>query len=115
MIGGFGLKSKDGAIRIVAKAIVGNDCNPTIMRDRVNMMPKVIPVKFDSRIHAEAFVRRHDGKHFMFPHKYNGFWCNMIQSPKKRKDFWRDVSPLFKVKRAIYEVLFIDAKRFQDQ
>ena len=37
VIGCFGLKSKDGAMRIVEKLIAGNDGNPTIMEDRVSM------------------------------------------------------------------------------
>ena len=60
VIGGFGLKSKDGAIRIVEKAIAGNDDNPIIMKDQVSMVPEVIPVRLDSRTHAETFVRRYD-------------------------------------------------------
>ena len=51
-IGGFGLKSKDGAIRIVEKVIAGNNGNSTIMEDRVSMVPKVIPVKFNLRTHG---------------------------------------------------------------
>ena len=44
MIGGFGLKSKDGVIRIFEKIIIGNDDNPIIMIDRVSMLPNVILV-----------------------------------------------------------------------
>ena len=29
------------------------------MEDRMSMVSKIIPMKFDSRIHAEAFVRNH--------------------------------------------------------
>ena len=69
----FDLKSIDGVIKIVEKVIVGNDGNPSIMEDRVSMVPKVIPVKFDSKIHAEAIVRSHAGNHFDFPYKSNDF------------------------------------------
>ena len=52
LIGGVGLKSKDGAVRIVEKEIAGNDNKPTIIEDRVSMVPKVIPVKFNLRTHG---------------------------------------------------------------
>ena len=77
----------------------------------MSMLPKVIPLKFDSRIQAEAFVRRHAGKHFVFPHKCDDFWCNMNQSPQEREDFKRNLALLFKVKRAICEVMDADPKR----
>ena len=40
----------------VEKVIGGNDCNPRIMEDRVSMVQHVITMKFDSKIHAEAFA-----------------------------------------------------------
>ena len=55
----FGLKSKDWAIRIVENVIARNNDNPWIIEDRTSMESKVISVKFDSRFHAEAFIRRH--------------------------------------------------------
>ena len=41
VIGGFGLKSKDGAIVMVEKVITGADGNPQIFYDRISMVPKV--------------------------------------------------------------------------
>ena len=73
VIGGVGLKSKDGAIKIVEKVIVGNDGNPTIVKNPVSMVPKIIILKFDSRIHSESFVRSYAGKHSVFPYKYYSF------------------------------------------
>ena len=98
MIGGFGLKSKDGAIKIVEKVIAGNDGNPTIIKDRVSMVPSKMSLKFDSSTHTETFVRRHTAKLFVFPHKHDGFWCNVSQSLKEREDFKPNLASLFKVK-----------------
>ena len=71
---------KDDAIAMVENILTGNDYNLQILYDRINMIPKVILVKFDSRIHAEAFARRHAGNQFIFLDNYDNFWCNKRQS-----------------------------------
>ena len=59
VIGGFGLKSKYGAIALVEKIIEGKSCDPQIIMDRVSFTPTIIPIKFSSSNYAEEFVREH--------------------------------------------------------
>ena len=59
MIGGFGLKSKHGAIALVEKIIEGKSVDLQIIMDRVNFTPSVIPIKLFSSRNAEEFVREH--------------------------------------------------------
>ena len=59
VIGGFGLKSKEGAIEMIEKIIMDKDGDPQILKDKVSYAPKVVPVKFQSNEYAEAFVCQH--------------------------------------------------------
>ena len=52
VIGGLGFKSKERTIIIIEKVIDGKEDNPTILKDKVSLAQKVVPVKFDSRGHA---------------------------------------------------------------
>ena len=56
------------------------------------------------------FIRKHSGQK-TFPHKYEGFWCNIRQTPEEQQKFKRYVAPLFKAKRAICECLTVDGAR----
>ena len=71
VIGGFGMKSKEGAINMVESIIVGKDGDPQVLKDKVSLAPKVVPIKFATRDHAEAFVRQYVGKKD-FPHRFDG-------------------------------------------
>ena len=51
-MGGFGQKSKDGAISLVKLIIEGKPGESWVMRDKVGQVPKVVPIKFASRDHA---------------------------------------------------------------
>ena len=101
--GGFGMKSKEGAITMVESIIVGKDGDLQVLKDKVSLAPKVVPIKFATRDHAEAFVRQHAGKKD-FPHRFDGFWCNINQSAEERANFKRNFQPLYIVKRAICEI-----------
>ena len=107
VIGGFGSKSKDGAIRMVEKILDGKEGNPQILKERVSHAPKVVPVKFSSQEYAEAFVRNHAGRK-EFTHKFEGFWCNVSRTPEERAAFIRELAPLYKVKRAACEVMQLE-------
>ena len=103
VIGGFQLKSKDGAITMVKEILKDIAGNPTIV-DRVANVPSVIPIKFDSVEAANKFVQEHKFKKD-FAGYFEGFWCNISQSKEDRIAYNRDVAPLFKMKRAILETI----------
>ena len=86
VIGGFGTKSKEGAINMVESIIGGKDGDPQVLKDKVSLIPKVVPIKFATRDHAEAFVRQHAGKND-FLHRFDGFWCNINQSAEEGANF----------------------------
>ena len=69
----------------------------------MSLAPKVVPIKFATRDHAEAFVRQHVGKKDFF-HRFDGFWCNVNQVVEERANFKRNFQPFYKVKRAICEI-----------
>ena len=71
----------------------------------------MVHVKFDSRGHAEDFVRRQSWKETTFPHNFDGFWCNINQTPEERAAFNQKMKLLFKMKRTICEIMECDAKR----
>ena len=73
IIGGWTQKSKDGAIKLVEKVIEGKAGQPKIMMEKVAMVPKEIPDKFDSKDSAELFVRQHVDKHADFPYRFDHF------------------------------------------
>ena len=110
VVGGFGQKSKDGAISLVQLIIEGKPGEPWVIRDKVGQVPKVVPIKFASRDHAELFIREHSGQK-TFPHKYESFWRNIRQTPEEQEKIKRYVAPLFKAKRAICECLTVDGAR----
>ena len=74
------------------------------MEDRIGSAPDVVPIKFSSAESARKFVENNKNvKHF------EGFWCNMSQTPAERDHFKKNVQPLFEIKRAILEVTSIEA------
>ena len=107
VIGGFGLKSKHGAIALVEKIIEGKSCDPQIIMDRVSFTPTVIPIKFSSSNYAEEFGREHSGNQ-QFPYRYDGFWCNISKTPEERAHFKKYLDPLFKAKRALCSTMNLD-------
>ena len=110
VIGGFGQKSKEGAISLVEKIIHGKAGDPYVVKEKTSQVPQVVPVKFASRDYAEQFVREHaDNK--AFSHRFDGFWCNISQTPEDREKFRRELGPLFKAKRAISETMAIEGNR----
>ena len=110
VIGGFGQKSKEGAISLVEKIIHGKAGDPYVVKEKTSQVPQVVPVKFASRDYAEQFVREHAGNK-AFSHRFDGFWCNISQTPEDLEKFKRELGPLFKAKRAICEVMAIDGNR----
>ena len=83
IIGGWTQNSKDDAIKLVKKTIEDKVGQPKIMMETVAMIPKVIPVKFDSKDSAELFVRQYAGKHIdFFSYRFEIFWCDINQTPK---------------------------------
>ena len=107
VIGGFGLKSKYGAIALVEKIIEGKIVDPQIIMDRVSFTPTVIPIKFSSSNYAEEFVREHS-RNQQFPHRYDGFWCNISKTPEERAHFKKYLDPLFKAKRVLCSTMNLD-------
>ena len=107
VIGGFGLKSKQGAINLVEKIIDGKPGEPKIIMDRVSFTPTVIPIKFSSNDYAEQFVQQHSGNQ-QFPNRYDGFWCNISKTPEERAHFKKHLDPLFKAKRALCSTMNLD-------
>ena len=107
VIGGFVLKSKHGAIALVEKIIEGKSCDPQIIMDRVSFTSTVIPIKFSSSNYAEEFVREHSGNQ-QFPHRYDGFWCNISKTPEERAHFKKYLDPLFKAKRVLCSTMNLD-------
>ena len=74
------------------------------MEDCIGNVPDVVPIQFSTPEMARKFVENHENmKHF------DGFWCNMSQTPEERDYFKKNVQPLFKIKRAILEITNIDA------
>ena len=88
---------------MVESIIVGKDGEPQVLKDNVIFVPKVVPIKFVTRDHAEAFDRQHAGKK-NFSHRFDGFWCNINQSAEDRANFKRNFQPLYTVKRTICEI-----------
>ena len=104
VIGGFRGKSKAGAILICQKIIAHVAGNPKILVDRVGNAPDVIVIQFSSMGATRQFVTdQKNAKHF------DGFWCNISQTPEERDHFKKSVQPLFKIKRAILEVTSMPA------
>ena len=83
---------------MIEKVTVGKDGNPTILKDKVSLAPKEIPVKFDLSDHAEAFVRRHSGNETTLPPTFEGFWCNVSQTSEEYAIFNQTMRPLFTMK-----------------
>ena len=92
---------------MVSKIIDGKDGNPKIIMDKVSFAPKVVPIKFDSTEFAQHFVRHHGAKNAQFPHRYDGFWCNISQSLEERQILNRNIRALYKKNRSICEVIHI--------
>ena len=61
VIGRLGMKSKEGVISEVENIIAGEDGDPQVLKDKVSLSPKVVPIKFVTRDHAEALVRQYVG------------------------------------------------------
>ena len=72
VIGGFGLKSKEGAIEMIEKIIMDKDGDPQIFKDKVSYVSKVVPIKFQSNEYAEVFVRQH-GRKTNFSYRFQNF------------------------------------------
>ena len=83
VIGGFEQKSKEGAINLVEKIIHGKAGDPYEVKEKTGQVPQVVPVKFASRDYAEQFVREHAGNK-AFSYRFDGFWCNISQTPEDR-------------------------------
>ena len=106
VIGGFRGKSKAGALIICKKIIAAVPGSPTILEDRIGNAPDVVPIKFASMEAARKFVESQKGVK-----PFEGYWCNMSQTPEERDNFKKNVQPLFKIKRAILEVTSIEASK----
>ena len=106
VIGGFRGKSKIGAITVCKRLLAGIEGSPKILEDHIGNAPDVVPIKFDTVESARKYIENNkNAKHF------EGFWCNMSQTPEEREHFKKNVQPLFKIKRAILEVTNIDAAK----
>ena len=104
VIGGFRGKSKAGAILICQKIIAHVAGNPKILEDRVGNALDVIVIELSRMEAARQFVTdQKNAKHF------DGFWCNISQTPEERDHFKKNVQPLFKIKRAILEITSMPA------
>ena len=68
---------------MVEKIIEGQDGGPMVLKEKVSMTTTVVPVKFISNDHAEAFVRRHGDNQHVF-YKYEDVWCSGNQIPEER-------------------------------
>ena len=106
VIGGFRGKSKAGAIILCKRILVGAEGSPSILEDVIGNAPDVVPIKFDSSESARKFVENNK-----LTKPFEGFWCNMNQTPEERDYFKKNVQPLFKIKRAILEVTSIEAAK----
>ena len=62
VIGGCGLKSKEGAIEMIEKIIKDKDGDPQILKDKVSYAPNILPMKFQSNEYDEIFARHYCGK-----------------------------------------------------
>ena len=107
VIGGFGQKSKEGAITMVQKIIDDKAGGPHVINERTSQTPQVVPVKCSSRDHAEVFIRDHAGKK-EFPNRFEGFWCSMSRTPEEREYYRKNLALLFKAKRVICEINDVD-------
>ena len=62
VIGNFERKSKNVTVKMLEKMIEDKDHNPKILMDKIGVLPKMIPIKFDTKDFAELFERQHTGR-----------------------------------------------------
>ena len=79
VIGGFGKKTKLGAMKMIEQIIEGVAGNPQIVSDRVGNAPTIVPVQFASTTAANDFLDKFRNKKD-FPGYFDGFWTNLSQS-----------------------------------
>ena len=96
---------------MIEKVIDGKDGNPKILMETVRMVPRLIPVKFDTKDFAELFVRQHARRDAVFPYRFDGLWRNIDQSPKRRLAFKKHAAPLLKLKRSICETMDVEGNQ----
>ena len=63
--------TKDDVVKLIEQVIKDIDGNPKILMEKIDLVPQVIPIKFDIKDFAELFVRQHAGRDTGFPNRFD--------------------------------------------